>query len=425
MLSGDNGILQKATEAKTQTGVGQEKETIALAYNSALAKKVSNGNSSAVTDSELNDELDNSEATASGNPIIVTFTKSGNAYEIDSNGVIKPSTPKDPNDKITVAEAKTAGTIFNDNTILIDGYENEVVVPKGFKIANDSANNITGGIVIEDATYTNTIGSQFVWIPVGNVKGKVIGSNEVTTTNIILGRYAFEDSSRNKSSEPIAWADLANKGGYLQYGLMTMYNEELSSTLSQKISHSGGFYIGRYEARCATERNITVSNDKTLSDSNLSPLLEKSDGYIYSYITKSQAEMLSQNMYTAETNSFESYLISSYAWDTTMLFLQYFGESEYSIKGSMNTSSDGLAIQGTNNLDSSKQDNVCNVYDLASNYHEFTTEGTNSSSNPCTIRGGYVYNSDAYAGRRSQVSEDFAWSGNLTTFRPILYVYTN
>ena len=58
MLSGDNGILQRATDAKSQTGVGQEKETIALAYNSALAKKVGNGNSSAITDSELNDELD-------------------------------------------------------------------------------------------------------------------------------------------------------------------------------------------------------------------------------------------------------------------------------------------------------------------------------------------------------------------------------
>ena len=99
MLSGDNGILQRATDAKTYTGVGQEKETIALAYNSALAKKASNGNSNAVTDSELNDELDNSEATASGNPIIVTFTKSGNVYEIDSNGRIKPNTPKDPNQK--------------------------------------------------------------------------------------------------------------------------------------------------------------------------------------------------------------------------------------------------------------------------------------------------------------------------------------
>ena len=93
MLSGNNGILQRATDAKTQTEIGQEKEIIALAYNAALAKKVGNGNSSAITSSELNDELDNTEATASGNPIIVTFSKSGNAYEIDNNGNIKDSIP--------------------------------------------------------------------------------------------------------------------------------------------------------------------------------------------------------------------------------------------------------------------------------------------------------------------------------------------
>ena len=108
MLSGDNGILQKATDAKTQTGVAQEKETIALAYNSALAKKVSNGNSSTITDSELDEELDSNEATASGNPIIITFTKSGNTYEIDSNGNIKE---KDPN-KLSIAELQENASAY-------------------------------------------------------------------------------------------------------------------------------------------------------------------------------------------------------------------------------------------------------------------------------------------------------------------------
>ena len=39
MLSGDNGILQKATTAKTETEKSQEQEIVTLAYNSALAKK--------------------------------------------------------------------------------------------------------------------------------------------------------------------------------------------------------------------------------------------------------------------------------------------------------------------------------------------------------------------------------------------------
>ena len=89
MLSGNNGILQRATDAKTQTGIGQEKEIVALAYNSALAKKVGNGDSAAVTAGDLNTELANQGANADGvDPIIVTFEKSGRKYEIDNDGKI-------------------------------------------------------------------------------------------------------------------------------------------------------------------------------------------------------------------------------------------------------------------------------------------------------------------------------------------------
>ncbi len=89
MLSGDNGILQKATDAKTETEKGQEKEIVALAYDSALAKKVSNGDLTAVTSEDLNPELINQGASANGkNPITVTFTNSKRQYTINSNGTI-------------------------------------------------------------------------------------------------------------------------------------------------------------------------------------------------------------------------------------------------------------------------------------------------------------------------------------------------
>lgn len=90
MLSGDNSILQKATDAKIETEKGQEKEIIALAYNSALAKKVSNGDSTPVTAEVLNTELTNQGANADGNnPIIVTFTNSKRQYTINSSGTIE------------------------------------------------------------------------------------------------------------------------------------------------------------------------------------------------------------------------------------------------------------------------------------------------------------------------------------------------
>lgn len=393
------GILQKATDAKEQTGIGQEKEIIALAYNSALAKKVSNGNSSAVTDSELNDELDSSEATASGSPIIVTFTKTRNAYEIDSNGVIKPSTPKDPNATLKVTEHKNEK--FNTNTELEDSFGNKITVPAGFKITSDSPNNVTGGIIIEDidAGTTATAGSQFVWIPVGDVYTDTNG----TKTNIELCRCGFDESGEKTSVQngyeyqltlvranmPNGMPDVAKDSQINYYRAFTFAEEETSregsSTQNATAKNlrdflskaSKGYYIGRYEARTTVQR--TATGDATTI------VTEKIEDPVYNYVTQLQASERSRNMYASE--NFESDLVNSYAWDTAILFLQEFDDrADKSIKYSLQTSLNNSVSQtGTTT------DKICNIYDMASNCYEWTTEtainNTNPASIPCVERG--------------------------------------
>lgn len=56
MLSGDNSILQKATDAKTRTDEAQIREKIRLAYNSALTKDITEQNGE-VQQSTFEDEL--------------------------------------------------------------------------------------------------------------------------------------------------------------------------------------------------------------------------------------------------------------------------------------------------------------------------------------------------------------------------------
>ena len=215
MLSGDNGILQKATTAKTETEKSQEQEIVTLAYNSALAKKVSNGNSSAVTDSELNDELDNSEATASGKPIIVTFIKSGNAYEIDSNGIIKPSTPKDPNasnltatelaaieannttnptDQIEEITSSVTNTNLQNTTKIKAVLTGDVPIPVG---ANYMLGTVDTGVVIEYK------GSQFVWVPV-----------PVTATNSLYPKGTTKAMAKISTAEGFAGTDSNGRTNY-------------------------------------------------------------------------------------------------------------------------------------------------------------------------------------------------------------------
>jgi hypothetical protein len=193
MLSGDNGILRKATDAKEQTGIGQEKEIVALAYNSALAKKVSEGNSTTVTATDLNTELTNQGASADGdNPIIVTFAESQNTYTIDSNGNIEKNIPPEPMVAGKTVKESKGNKIASNNTELVDDYGNKITIPKGFKIATDSSDNVTGGIVIEDATYTNTIGSQFVWVPIGTFYTNL---EKTSTETIQLARGTFNAST--------------------------------------------------------------------------------------------------------------------------------------------------------------------------------------------------------------------------------------
>ena len=52
-LTGKNGILTKANDAKIGTTAGEEKEQIGLAYNAARSDKMSNGKKEAITAEEL------------------------------------------------------------------------------------------------------------------------------------------------------------------------------------------------------------------------------------------------------------------------------------------------------------------------------------------------------------------------------------
>ena len=87
MLTGENGIIKRAVEAKEESEKAEEIEAIGIAYNGVMADNKGNG----VTDRELENELHNNgrtDAHANGeNPIIVSFD-SGREYSVESNGKI-------------------------------------------------------------------------------------------------------------------------------------------------------------------------------------------------------------------------------------------------------------------------------------------------------------------------------------------------
>ena len=79
-LTGENGILTRANDAKTETEVAEEKEAIQLAYAGAVAEKRGTGD---VTAEDLNREFgtNGTNATAEENgdgTITVTFAPPSN-----------------------------------------------------------------------------------------------------------------------------------------------------------------------------------------------------------------------------------------------------------------------------------------------------------------------------------------------------------
>ena len=156
----------------------------------------------------------------------------------------------------------------------------------------------------------------------------------------------------------------------------------------------------------------------------LTPVTLKADNYLYDHIKQKDAVSVCQSMYT--NNLFKSDLVNSYAWDTAIIFFQEFGgASDYASKISVN-GKDNFSYQGTTSsseMYTGTPDKICNVYDMASNAVEWTTEMSDDVR--CALRGGCSLDEENY-GQTLCASDRIESSVEFTdvslSFRPILYM---
>ena len=294
--------------------------------------------------------------------------------------------PKQNSNK-TVEQAKEKVLSTEKNTELVDAKENKIVIPAGFKITGD-ATTVDKGIVIEDATSGATAGSQFVWVPVGKIT-KADG----TETEIKLNRYTFASNGtpteQNEEVISTYYQELAtsDKGNTVAKNITNFKNS---------VTANGGYYIGRYEAR----KNTTSGK-----------LTEVNSDSVWNNITQPDAATQARNMYD-EQQPFTSDLMNSYAWDTAITFIKKCTDkTNYENQTSLNTS---FLSTGTTN------DNPCNIFDMASNVSEWTTETSSRSDSPCVYRGGNYSSSNPYTSIRNNSYASFSNSG--IGYRPLLYL---
>ena len=351
-----SNITIKSEDGTTDVADNSQKAGTKLQIN--FSSSMENGTIKAVTPAV--------PYTTNGTETSVTFTVVGTVDGKDYT--IKKTVNVASKYKQRQYPAVEANKTYNENTTLQDAYLNKIVIPAGFKVTNDTI-NVAEGIVIEDATSGATAGSQFVWVPVGKIT-KADG----TTVQINLNRYTFDGNGIPTAQNDSAIPD-GNYHGYNYQELATGKGNTVAKSITNfkySVTTNGGYYIGRYEARTTTKR--------TAAGNTLTQITEKGTDQVYNYVTQIQAASQAQNMYD-NTHPFTSDLMNSYAWDTATLFLQSCGtNNKYSRNKTFNES---LFQTGTTD------DKQCNVFDMAGNVREWTTETWSWSGYPSVCRGGY------------------------------------
>ena len=332
-------------------------------------------------------------SVSSSNTSVATVSINGNTVTVKSGSTVGTAT-------ITVKSA--ASTNYNEKTAtytvtISNGYVNantkktysdgDVWLPEGFRISKDSASTVKGGIVIEDKDL-----NQFVWVPVATIA----------------------DYKRT-------W--------YTGWGPFSEYSEALPEDEKTSVERYKGFYIGRYEAgdKESTEaKTLRSSNDVTKT------VTIKANQAPYNYVTRKQAVSLAEGFATKQGYKAKTKLVSSYAWDTTIAFMQkvnsdYGSSSEEGnyidttfpytdITGASKTKANDSRVL----VPTGQTTPVCNIYDMGGNVFEWTTESCSLSDGPYAIRGGNYGNNFANlpAGIR-HCDSDFAYDDNgfrLTLF---------
>ena len=118
-------------------------------------------------------------------------------------------------------------------------------------------------------------------------------------------------------------------------------------------------------------------------------------------------------------------MVNSYAWDTAIVFIQKCGtDNNYANQLGTSTTPDNPSNLGEAKLaqgnGKDKADTQCNIYDMAGNCAEWTTETYSVSDFPCVSRGGNCNISSFFTSVRFSGVPTSAFV--YYAFRPLLYL---
>ena len=364
---------------------GGETQTPEITIGEAKVVANSDGTGSAITDAN---------SVYLGNTLYITFSHSITGgttvvdktipYAVTANGTYTFTVTGTVNGKnytknvsVTVNQFKDAYEYMQTNT-KVTYSDGEVWIPEGFRISTDSASTVQGGVVIEDKDR-----NQFVWVPVATLADY---KRTAYSTNI-----ETEETDNTTNSVKIKYDSIDDH----------YFTEALPEDEKTSVERYKGFYIGRYEAG---DKESTVAKTLRSSKDVTKTVTIKANQATYNYVTKTQAVSLAEGFATKQGYKAKTKLVSSYAWDTTIAFLQKVNSDYGSSSKEGNyrdTTFSYTDITGASKtkarssyvlVPTGQTTPVCNIYDMGGNVFEWTTESCSYTNTPYALRGGFYYN---------------------------------
>ena len=284
MLTGENGVLTKATESKEQTEIGDEQEKVKLSAVGALAKD----NGGEIKRSYLNGELtsyigtEGTDYTLSESaPFIVTYSDSGRSYIIDENGNVS--------EYVDIAQYVKVGAYVNYNPTISDKSGTQVEASKLTYTSptgsgTEHGNGYTSTEEDGGQTFTATADTKWRVLDIGSGTVTLISENPITTDtggnfkmNGAIG-YLYAERELNEICKIYGYGYGADTSQVTKYS----YGGPLDGELTGEITGTG--------ARSITIEDINkqagiTETDYTTLDSNYGSKTNPTTNVYYPTIT--------------------------------------------------------------------------------------------------------------------------------------------
>ena len=400
MLTGENGILTQAGEAKEANIIGEEKERISLAMQSLKMEKERKNLSSEITAEELQNQLIDDGAknvtveNEENNNLVVNYEDSKNSYlvyqdgKIEENGEVEEGPVEQPENvaKDWGVTRKSDTMWYSYNDVSNGDKKVKVNTPKlggnmkPIKYVGTEASSQTGS---KWANAMTTDGSMWVWIP----------------------RYAYKITEGYHTNQAgtieVAFIDTNNKFLNGESGEITTNVQDPEAGKTKWLVHpaftsnaeaGGGFgeisgiWVGKFEARGSS------------SEVSVKPGLAS-----IARMTINEQYKAAMNAKYGESANLNSHMMKNSEWGATV----YLAHSKYGTNKQIVVRNDSPAIYTggtvtvtniyTANKKQSTTYNATGVYDLSGGGYEYVASYVNNGNANLGTYGGTAVG-DIYGG---------------------------